>query len=215
MKIKSFQGQTGQTGQTKLTFKHGFQGNLCRAAFAILRCFYPVPIWIGHRLYSFFFVFDVWICSPLPFVFLLSYFDVCCLLAFGCTFLWIGPCFFCFICFYLLVRLHFHLSRPFFLSNPVIFGCICSYLFAQLHFPLSPSLLGPYLVGFIWKSLFFFTCLCGYTFLSHTLFWLYIFASSTPAVIGPYLVDFICKSLFCLVFEGTLFSQTSIFSSNF
>ena len=57
--------------------------------------------------------------------------------------------------------------------NPVIFGCICSYLFAQLHFPLSPSLLGPYLVGLI------------------------------------------CKSLFLLVFVGTLSSYASIFSSNF
>ena len=31
----------GHTGQTDLTFKLDFPGNLCRAAFAILAMFYP------------------------------------------------------------------------------------------------------------------------------------------------------------------------------
>ena len=34
----------GQTGQTKLTLKLDFTGNLCRAAFAILAMFYT---WFG------------------------------------------------------------------------------------------------------------------------------------------------------------------------
>ena len=149
-----------------MDFKETCEGQLSQFFDAfILSLFGLVTVCI---LVFVFFVFDVWICSPLPFVFLLSYFAVCCLVAFGCTFLWIGPCFFCFICFYLLVRLHFHLSRPFFLFEPCYIWLYLQLFVCTATFPSLTVSTWTLFSWFYLEIFVFFTCLCGYTFISHT-----------------------------------------------
>ena len=124
-----------------------------------LRCFYPLPTWIGHRLYiccfgftccCFYCVLMYGCASPSHCFSLVRTLDQSPFLLFGCIYclslvsiwlylvlhllfslsfprlypfnldwtLYFFLFFAVFICFYLLVRLHFHLPLPFFVFEP-------------------------------------------------------------------------------------------------
>ena len=169
LKIKSFQGQTGQT---KLTFKHGFPVNLCRVAFAILAMLLSCPyldqspfvfLLFSFYLLLFLLCFDLQIRSTLPLLFfscpyfrseplctwLHLLFVACYHLVVLCStatllsltpayisfYFGLNPAFFVlfavFICFHLLVGLHFHLPLPFFVFEPCYIW-LCLWLFPSL-----------------------------------------------------------------------------------
>ena len=149
-----------------MTFKHGFPGNLCRAAFAILAMFlYPLPTWIGHRLY------------------------ICC---FGFTFC----CFYCVLMYGCASPSHcFSLVRTLD-QSPFLFGCIYClslvsiWLYLVLHLLFSFSL--PHICPFNldWTLFFFFSLLFLFFFLLVQLYF------HLPLPFLLYLVVFVVSQIY-------------------